>query len=156
MLDSIAVSQLTGMSERTIRRRARAAVESGESHIKFKDLDLVFVVTRSAGIGGDGWVYSYTQIQQAPARSKKKVKLNSVIDIATLPVVANLTKPTTDEKLALVSFYNSSKHPLSAIVKALIMQNLADIKPSALQTRIKRWTKAYEKGGRAALVETWW
>ncbi len=151
MQTAYSVSQESQVTERYIQKLTKKASDLGKDYIACKGQCYLF--KKTAGIGGRGWVYSYTQIKQAPARPKKKVRLNSVIDIATLPVVANLTKPTTDEKLALVSFYNSSKHPLSAIVKALIMQHLADIKPSALQTRIKRWTKAYEKGGRAALED---
>lgn len=151
MLNSAAVSQLTGKSERTVQRLSKQAQECGLALITIDEFSFTFSLQKN--IGGRGWVYSYTQIHQAPKRPKRKIKMNSVIDPASLPVIANLAKPTTDEKLALVSFYNVSGHPLSAIVKALIMQHTSDCKPQALQTRIKRWTKSFEKGGRKALED---
>ncbi|KJY83302.1 hypothetical protein TW81_09920 [Vibrio galatheae] len=149
ILTSADISSEISVTERYIRGLSKKAVDSGLSHIKCKGLTFALNVISNE----HGKAYRYTQVQQAPKRPKKKVKLNSVIDPAALPTVANLAKPTTDEKLALVSFYNASGHPLSAIVKALIMQHASDSKPQALQTRIKRWTKAFEKGGRSALED---
>lgn len=146
---SMDISSKLGVTERYIRALSKKATDSGQSHIHCKGLTFTFNVIKNE----HGKAYRYTHVQQAPKRPKKKVKINSTINLTSLPAIADLSKPTTDEKVALVSFYNVSGHPLSAIVKALIMQHTSCAKPQALQTRIKRWTKAYEKGGRTALKD---
>ncbi len=146
------VSAKAGISDRHVRNLTQKAIGANKKIISCKGESFSF--TKVAGIGGRGWVYSYTPITMQPTKKpKRKVCRNFDIDLTSLPAIKDLNKPTTDEKIALIAFYNTSKHPLGHIVKALIMNHNADIKPDSLQAKVKRWIKTFKEKGRAGLED---
>lgn len=150
-LDCKEISQQLAVGERHLQNLTKKANDAGLSCITCKGEQFTF--SKVAGIGGRGWVYSYEAIINQAQKPKRKVCNVVALNPTALPTFADLNKPTTDEKLAIVSFYNVSKHPLSHIVKALIIENRSNLKPSSLQAKIKRWIKAFKEQGRSGLED---
>ena len=151
MLDTKKISNHLGISVRHIRRLTKAAKEKGLNVIAHNDERFVF--EEVSGVGGRGFVYAYTPVVKTAIKPKRRVSNKATLNPLELPVIDDLNKPTTDEKLALVTFYHTSDHPLSYISQALIMTHCASIKSSSLEAKIKRWSKAFKKGGKSALED---
>ncbi|ODS24202.1 hypothetical protein AB835_04800 [Candidatus Endobugula sertula] len=135
-IDSKLASKKLGISVRHIRRLTKAAKQKGSNTITHNDKCFLFEEVN--GIGGRGLVYAYTQVAKNSAKPKRRVNNNVALNPLELPVIADLNKFTTDEKQALVSFYHTSKHPLSHIAQALIMAHGSSGKASSLEAKIKR------------------
>lgn len=151
MFTSQEISQKLDITSRYIRVLTQKATDIGISSITCKGETFNF--TKVAGIGGRGWVYRYEQVAKIAQKPQRKAHHNHAINLALLPKFVDLNKPTIEEKLAIVSFYNLSNHPLSHIVKTLIIEHHADIKPASLQAKIKRWVKLFKEKGRSGLED---
>ncbi|MBL4774461.1 MAG: transposase family protein [Mariprofundus sp.] len=152
--NSQAVATDVGVSPRYVQKLTKAALAAGMASICCKGVSYAFSLVQ--GIGGRGEVYSYTSIQAAKGagvKPKRKVKSNYTFNPSDLPKIGDLKRFSLDEKLAIIRFYNVSQVPLGYIVKALIMQHGADIKPSSLQAKIKRWARDFKAHGGSALED---
>lgn len=151
MLNTDQLSRQLGVSDRQIQRITKAAAENSQSVIIYNDERYLF--EKRPAIGGRGWVYAYKPVLTPARKPKRKVKTSYKLNPNLLPEIANLNKPTTDEKIALVGFYNTSNNPLGVIVKALLIKHDSNIKPESLQAKIKRWAKTFKEKGRAGLED---
>ncbi len=150
-LTSAQLSEQSKVTKQYIQSLTKKAVDKVLSHINLKGEKFSFAQVQ--GIGGRGLVYAYTQVAKNSAKPKRRVNNNVALNPLELPVIADLNKFTTDEKQALVSFYHTSKHPLSHIAQALIMAHGSSGKASSLEAKIKRWSKAFKEKGRAGLED---
>ena len=150
-LTSAQLSEQSKVTKQYIQSLTKKAVDKGLSHINLKGEKFSFAQVQ--GIGGRGLVYAYTQVAKNSAKPKRRVNNKVALNPLELPVIADLNKFTTDEKQALVSFYHTSKHPLSHIAQALIMAHGSSGKASSLEAKIKRWSKAFKEKGRAGLED---
>ncbi len=155
VLTSLQLSKECGVTNRTIQRNTKKAIEQGLSSIVLgDDTYSITKVTHNNGGGNGGVSYGYQKIAKpSKAKPKRKVKTAKTLAPEALPAIEKLSKPTVDEKIALISFYNTSNYPLGLIVKALILRHRSDIKPNTLQTKLKRWAKSYKDNGRSGLED---
>lgn len=151
-LNSQAVASSVGVSPRYVRKLTKDALAAGMASISYKGASFTFKLSSSAESRGK--VYSYTPIQTATGtKPKRKVPNTYTVNPNDLPKIVDLKRFSMDEKLAIINFYNASQIPLGYIVKALIMQHRADIKPSSLQAKIKRWMRDFKAFGGSALQD---
>ena len=154
MLDSKQLGAQVGVSERYAQILTKKALEQGKTLIECKGQRFSF--QQVPGIGGRGKVYAYTPITihtKSCVKPLRKVKSTKALNPNLLPPVVNLNKPTTDEKVVLIRFYNTSDYPLGLIVNALIIQHGANIKPDSLKTKIRRWGTVFKEQGRDGLED---
>lgn len=152
MLNTQQLSRHLGVSDRQIQRITKAADESSRNVIVYNDARYLF--EKQPAIGGRGWIYAYKPLAKPVAQKpKRKVKTSYLLNPNSLPEIVDLNKPTTDEKIALIGFYNTSNNPLGVIVKALIVKHGSSIKPDSLKAKIKRWAKTFKEKGRSGLED---
>ncbi|MDQ7057208.1 MAG: transposase family protein [Ghiorsea sp.] len=151
-LNSQDVANAVGVSPQYIRKLTKAAVARGRAFIAVRGEKFSFKLESSAETMGKS--YAYTAIQTATGiKPKRRVQSNPMLKPSDLPKIDDLKRFSVDEKLAVISFYHASRIPLGYIVKALIMEHGADIKPSSLQAKIKRWARDFKAHGAKALVD---
>ena len=148
-LTSQLLADSMGVTLRYIQLLTKKAKENNSSVIVCKGEKFIFSQTK--GTGGRGWVYVYEELKTTQKR--KQVNACLAINPADLPIIVDLKRFTTDEKMALISFYNGSRFALGVIVKALILEHRSEIKSASLQARVKRWIKAFKEKGRQGLVD---
>jgi len=145
------LSDRLSVSERHIRNLSKKAIEKGLAYIECKGKTFTFTLVSTPETMGKA--YAYAPLTKTAIKHKRKVKSKTALNPNDLPVIASLNKPTTDEKVALVCFYNTENHPVSVIAQALIIEHCADIKHDSLVNKIKRWVRTYKNKGREGLED---
>ena len=153
MLSSQQLCEHLRLSERHVRRITRDANNQGLKVMAYHGKRFRFELISSRATCGKAYAYTAIDLPKAGAKPGRKVKTTTVMNPNLLPVVAELTKPSTDEKIDLIRFYNTSNYSLGLIVNALIIKHGVDIKPDSLCTKIKRWAKTFKQKGRSGLED---
>jgi len=145
--------QLSLKDNSYVRKLTKKASDTGVNMITCKGETFTFELVSCALSRGKAYRYQAVANLTPTAKPRKKQCYNYNININALPKFIDLNKPTADEKLSIVNFYNNANNPLGDIVKALIIEHKADIKPANLQAKIKRWIKTFKTQGKQGLAD---
>ncbi|WP_201341749.1 DDE-type integrase/transposase/recombinase [Abyssogena phaseoliformis symbiont] len=103
------------------------------------------------GVGGCGKVYEYEKVVTLSCKPKRRVSSGFNINPRDLPVFSNINKPTSTERLDLVRFINTTRHPISHIAQFYYSIYDTTASPLSLSSKFKRWVKLFKKQDASAL-----
>ena len=159
-MNSQEVGARLGLTMRYVQQLTRSAQQQAQSTISYRGQRFGFTVTSAANTRGKA--YTYTPIDPpaqagaaaGPDKPRRRRPTAAALTPQSLPPIANLSRPTPDEKQAIVTFCAQSRLSYGAIARALICQHAAfHMQVPSLTRRLKRWVAAYQSGGRAALAD---
>lgn len=154
MLNSKRVSEQLGVSERHVRNMTKKALKGGKSSIVCKGEKFTFKLVSTPETYGKAYFYTPIKASKASPKPRRRAPSSVAINPAELPEIADFKRPTAEEKLAVITFCNTSKLPYGHIAKGLICKHEAfEVKASSLETKIRRWDKSYRKDGISALED---
>ncbi len=154
MLSSLQLCEHLRLSERHVRRITKDANIKGLKVMSYHGKRFRFELISTRATCGKSYVYSAIDLPKAGAKPRRRVPAAVVLNPAQLPLIADFKRPSAAEKLAVITFCKTSKLAYGHIAKGLICKHQVFAeKESSLETKMRRWDKAYRDGGIAALED---
>ncbi len=154
MLNSKRVSERLGVSKRHVQNMTKKALKGGKSSIACKGEKFTFKLVSTPETYGKAYLYTPIETPKAAPKPRRRVPSSVALNPADLPEIADFKRPTAKEKLAVITFCNTSRLPYGHIAKGLITKHqVYEVQESSFETKIRRWVKAYRTGGIRALED---
>ncbi len=152
-MKSTDIATALGCKAQYIQRLTKQAVEAGQSHLTIKGERFTFEAVNGRGRGGK--VYRYRRIQ-APAPQRSRRRGVSRVDMAALEALGvDIVKPGSEDKMQIVRYVLAHpEYSIYAVAWGLCTLFRQEESAKSLERRIRRWIKAYQEGGKEALVDS--
>lgn len=152
-MNSKELSISTGVTPRYVRLVTKQAVDRGLEVVNIRGERYQFSLISSAETRGKAYEYKVVRTINISRKPKRRISDNFKIDPQALPRFADINKPTIQEKLNIVQFINTTKHPISHIAQLYYEKYDSKASPQSITAKFKRWVKLFKTKGLKSLED---
>ena len=148
-MNSQQLSEELGVSPQYLRLITKKALDKGiHSFERGYDTFSIAIVSNTTGKA-----YTYKRIATLSHKPKRRVSSDFNINPNDLPTFVDFDKPTAKERLDLVQFINTTRHPISHIAQLYCSKCNSKTSKSSITAKFKRWIKLFKEKGASALQD---